>query len=61
MITAKKKCPHCGNEWLARLYSLNKHYCVDCNIMLNWELSKGQVPLLSNSKVNPKEDIEDEN
>lgn len=41
-----KACPQCGNDRLARLFSLNLKACTDCGIYIRWELDDGQKPLL---------------
>ena len=51
-----KKCPNCGNTMLARMPTINKKYCTDCNTWIEWYLDKGQKSPYTDSINRDKEE-----
>lgn len=49
-----KTCPKCAGP-LVDLRSMNSRICADCKTEHPWHLAPGQKPLISNNRIDRKE------
>jgi DNA-directed RNA polymerase subunit RPC12/RpoP len=49
-----KRCPDCGSP-MVDLRSMNTRLCSGCKTEFDWHLAPGQKPLISNNRIDRKE------